>query len=89
MKDLLKGLTEVFGPSGNEEKIRKKIIDEIKPYADSVTVDKLGNIIATKTGPGERLMLAAHMDEIGVIVTNADEKGFLRFSNVLYLHKLR
>ena len=82
MKDLLKGLTEVFGPSGNEEKIRKKIIDEIKPYADSVTVDKLGNIIATKTGPGERLMLAAHMDEIGVIVTNADEKGFLRFSNV-------
>lgn len=82
MRVLIKELTEAFGPSGNEEKIREKIIDEIKPYADSITVDKLGNIIATKTGPGERLMLAAHMDEIGIIVTNADENGFLRFSNV-------
>ena len=82
MKVLLEELTKVFGPSGNEERIRAKIIDEIRPYADSITVDKLGNLIATKTGPGEKLMLAAHMDEIGVIITNADEKGFLRFSNV-------
>lgn len=82
MKVLIKELTEVFGPSGSEDKIRKKIIDEIKPYADSITVDRLGNIIATKTGPGKRLMLAAHMDEIGIIITNIDEKGFLRFSNI-------
>ncbi|AEE91482.1 putative aminopeptidase [Tepidanaerobacter acetatoxydans Re1] len=82
MKVLIKELTEVFGPSGSEEKIRRKIIDEIKPYADSITVDRLGNIIASKAGPGERLMLAAHMDEIGIIITNIDEKGFLRFSNI-------
>ena len=82
MKVLLEELTKVFGPSGNEDRIRAKIIDEIRPYADSITVDKLGNLIATKIGPGEKLMLAAHMDEIGVIITNADEKGFLRFSNV-------
>jgi putative aminopeptidase FrvX len=82
MEILVKELTEVFGPSGNEENIRSKIIDEIKPYVDSIAVDKLGNLIATKSGPGEKLMLAAHMDEIGVIVTNADNNGFLRFSNV-------
>ncbi len=82
MKVLLEELTKVFGPSGNEDRIRAKIIDEIRPYADSITVDKLGNLIATKIGPGEKLMLAAHMDEIGVIITNVDEKGFLRFSNV-------
>lgn len=82
MKELIKELTQVYGPSGNEEKIREKIINEIKPYADSIAVDKLGNIIATKTGPGEKLMLAAHMDEVGVIITNVTDKGFLRFSNV-------
>lgn len=71
-----------FGPSGNEDNIRNIIIDKIKPYTDSINIDKLGNIIATKKGPGEKLMLAAHMDQVGVIITNADEKGFLRFSNV-------
>lgn len=82
MKELLRQLTEVYGPSGNEDKIRDMIIGKVKPYADSITVDKLGNVVATKNGPGEKLMLAAHMDEIGVIVTGVDEKGFLRFSNV-------
>lgn len=82
MKGLLKELTETFGPSGNEDSIREVIIEKVTPYVDHVEVDKLGNIIATKKGPGEKLMLAAHMDEIGIIVTNVDEKGFLRFSNV-------
>ena len=82
MKQLLEELTGAFGPSGNEDKIREIILDKVRPYADNVEVDNLGNIIATKSGPGEKLMLAAHMDEIGIIVTNVDEKGFLRFSNV-------
>lgn len=82
MIQLIKELTESFGPSGNEEKIRKTIIEKIKPFADSINVDKMGNIIAQKGTSGERLMLAAHMDEIGIIVTNIDDKGFLRFSNV-------
>lgn len=82
MRHLLKELTEIFGPSGNEDRIREVILNKIRPYADDIQVDKLGNIIATKNGPGEKLMLAAHMDEIGIIITNIDEKGFLRFSNV-------
>jgi len=82
MKELLKKLTEAFGPSGEENKIREVILDEIKDYAEEVRVDALGNIIARKKGPGEKLMLAAHMDQIGLIVTNIDDKGFLRFSNI-------
>ncbi|KXG74232.1 putative aminopeptidase YsdC [Fervidicola ferrireducens] len=82
MKELVKKLTEAFGPSGEENKIREVILDEIKDYADEVRVDVLGNIIARKKGAGEKLMLAAHMDEVGVIVTNIDDKGFLRFSNI-------
>jgi len=82
MIQLIRELTESFGPSGNEEKIRETIIEKIKPFADSIDVDKMGNIIAKKGTSGERLMLAAHMDEIGIIVTNIDDKGFLRFSNV-------
>jgi endoglucanase len=82
MKELIMELTRAFGPSGSEDVIRDAIINKIKPYADYVKVDKLGNIVAQKGGEGERLMLAAHMDEIGVIVTNIDERGFLRFSNV-------
>ncbi|SHM74920.1 endoglucanase [Caldanaerovirga acetigignens] len=82
MKELVKKLTETFGPSGEENKIREVILDEIKDYADEVRVDVLGNIIARKKGAGEKLMLAAHMDEVGVIVTNIDDKGFLRFSNI-------
>lgn len=82
MIQLIRELTESFGPSGNEEKIRETIIEKIKPFADLIDVDKMGNIIAKRGTSGERLMLAAHMDEIGIIVTNIDDKGFLRFSNV-------
>ncbi|MCG0276550.1 MAG: M42 family metallopeptidase [Thermosediminibacteraceae bacterium] len=82
MKELLKKLTEAYGPSGEENQIREVILGEIKDYADEIRVDVLGNIIARKAGSGEKMMLAAHMDEIGVIVTNIDDKGFLRFSNI-------
>lgn len=82
MKELIKKLTEVYGPSGHEERVREVIKEEIETLADEVRVDPLGNLIALKRGGGVKAMLAAHMDEIGVIVTYVDEKGFLRFAPI-------
>lgn len=81
-RDLLKRLLETFGPSGHEETIREVIREEIKDYADEVRVDALGNLIAVKKGSGKRIMVASHMDEIGIMVTSIDENGFLRFTNI-------
>jgi endoglucanase len=83
MKELIKKLTEAFGTSGSEENIRAIIEKEIRPFISDIRVDKLGNLIAKKGKKGgAKLMLGAHMDEIGIVVTHIDEKGFLRFSNV-------
>jgi endoglucanase len=82
MKDVIKRLTEAYGPSGHEEKVREQIKKEIRGLADEVTTDVLGNLIAVKKGRGAKIMLAAHMDEIGFIVTHIDKNGFLRFSNI-------
>lgn len=81
MKGLIKRLTEAFGPSGSEAKVRELIKSEIEGLASHVETDPLGNLCAIREGGGEgrRVMLAAHMDEIGVMVTHIDEKGFLRF----------
>lgn len=82
MKELIKELTEAYGPSGREEAVRKIIENKVKPMADKMEVDNLGNLIVHKKGPGKRVMLAAHMDELGLMVTYIDKNGFLRFSNV-------
>lgn len=87
MKQLLKALTETFGPSGHEDEVRKMILKEVKPLADEVRVDALGNLIVRKKPAANsknprRIMLAAHMDEIGVIASHIDRKGFVRFTNV-------
>jgi endoglucanase len=87
MKQLLKTLTETFAPSGYEDAVREIILKEVRPLADEVHVDALGNLIVrkkpTKTSKtSKRIMLAAHMDEIGVIVSHVDKKGFVRFTNV-------
>ena len=87
MKQLLKTLTETFGPSGYEDEVRKLILKEVKPLADEVRVDALGNLIVRKKPAAnsknpKRIMLAAHMDEIGVIASHIDRKGFVRFTNV-------
>lgn len=82
MQDILKKVTQVFGVSGNEDEIREVIISEIKNYVDEIKVDAMGNLIAVKKGRKKKIMLAAHMDEIGIIATFIDEKGFIRFSNV-------
>ena len=69
MFDLVKKLTGVFGTSGNEEDIRALIAEEIKGKVDDMYTDTLGNLIAVKKGKGKKIMMAAHMDEIGVMAT--------------------
>ena len=80
MKTLIKKLTETFSPSGYENAIREVIMEEIKDLADEIRVDALGNLIARKGSGGKKVMLAAHMDEIGLIVNHVDKNGFARFS---------
>jgi endoglucanase len=84
MKQLLQKLTETFGPSGYEENVRKLIEAEVKPLADEIRVDALGSLIVRKRPTKEskdtkKIMVAAHMDEIGLMVSHIDEKGFVRF----------
>lgn len=82
MQETLKLVTQVFGVSGNEDEIRETITNEIKKHVDEIRVDAMGNLIAVKRGKKKKIMLAAHMDEIGVIATFIDDNGFIRFSNV-------
>lgn len=82
MFDLIKELTEAFGVSGNEEQIREKIKNIITPFLDEVYVDTLGNLTGIKRGSGKKIMIAAHMDEIGIMATYIDDDGFIRFSNI-------
>lgn len=84
MKALIKKLVETIGPSGYEAQIREVIRSEVASYADDVKVDALGNLIVRKgvDNKGRKIMLAAHMDEIGVIATHVDENGFVRFTNI-------
>ncbi len=82
MKPLIRKLVESYGPSGHEEQTRDLIRAEIKGLADYVSVDPLGNLIAVikkKSKSGKKVMLAAHMDEIGVMASHVDAKGFVRF----------
>lgn len=85
--ELLKELTRAFGPSGRENNIKNVIIKHIEKYADEIETDALGNLIAHKKGTGKKIMLASHMDEIGIIATFIDDNGFLRFSEVGGLNK--
>jgi endoglucanase len=84
MDELIKKLVEAYGPSGFEDHIREVIRAEVEPHADEVSVDAMGNLIARKQGDGNglKVMIAAHMDEIGIMVTYITEKGFLRFTNI-------
>ena len=84
MRELIRKLVETYGPSGVEEQIRAAIRAEIEPLADDIRVDPLGSLVVRKqgSGKGKRFVLAAHMDEIGVMVTYVDEKGFARFTRI-------
>lgn len=85
MKPLIKKLVETTGPSGYEAQVRDVIRMEVEKYADEVRVDALGNLIVRKGergSEGMRIMLSAHMDEIGLIATHIDENGFVRFTSL-------
>lgn len=84
MLELTKKLVETFGPSGFEDNIRELIQAEVAPISDETSVDAMGNLIARKKGDGSglKVMIAAHMDEIGLMVTHITEKGFLRFTSI-------
>ena len=77
--DLLGRLSNAHGVSGSEGSIFAMIRKELSGFADEITEDPLGNLIAVKRGNDFSVMLAAHMDEIGLMVKFIDEKGFIRF----------
>jgi putative aminopeptidase FrvX len=79
---LLSRVCEAPGAPGFEIKIRELVLNELKGLADSVRVDNLGNVIALKKGRSskKKSMVAAHMDEIGFMVTHIDDDGFVRFN---------
>jgi endoglucanase len=82
---LLKKLSEAYGVSGHEEEVRAIILEEIRGRVDECRVDGVGNLIARKKGTGQtgfRVLLAAHMDEIGLMVSQIEEGGHLRFFKV-------
>ncbi|HEX2926846.1 MAG TPA: M42 family metallopeptidase [Ruminiclostridium sp.] len=81
---LIKELTDLNGVSGNEKEVREYIIDKISGLCDSIKVDSIGNVIALKKGSNSRfkVMLSAHMDEVGFMVSGYTDKGFLKFKPV-------
>jgi putative aminopeptidase FrvX len=79
VKELLKRLSNAFGVSGFEGTTRDIIREELKDSVDEFIDDTMGNLIAVKKGGPFKVMLAAHMDEIGIMVQYIDEKGFIRF----------
>ena len=82
MKSLIQKLVEAPGPSGYESQVRDLVKAEIEPLVDELRIDPLGNLIARKgrpAGGGAKMMLAAHLDEVGVAATHIDESGYVRF----------
>ncbi|MCB0515482.1 MAG: M42 family metallopeptidase [Chitinophagales bacterium] len=82
--ELLATTCKLAGTSGYEQRVREFVINTVSPFADKVYTDHIGNVIAVKKGKSDkhRLMLAAHMDEIGFLVTHIDKRGFLRFHTI-------
>ena len=83
--NLLSKLCLAFGPMGCEDDVRNLIREEITDLCDEVRTDKMGNLIALRRGNGQtakKVMLAAHMDEVGFMVTHIDEEGYIHFGTV-------
>jgi len=81
---LLKELTEAPGPPGYEEAVRKLMTDRFKPFADSITYDGLGSVIAQQGNSGPRIMLDAHMDELGGMVRRIRPDGLISMQMLGY-----
>jgi endoglucanase len=84
MVEVLEKLSNANGVTGREDEVRELIKEHLKPYVDEVREDKLGNLIAFKKGSKDAptVMLAAHMDEVGLMIKNIKKKGFLQFTKV-------
>jgi endoglucanase len=81
--ELLKRLSEVPGIAGREDRVRALVVEELRPLVDEIRVDVMGNVVGTKRGDGgPRVMLAAHIDEIGFFVKHVDDRGFLRLQTL-------
>lgn len=77
---LLKKICTTPGAPGFEKQIRELVIEQVKPYVDEIEIDNMGNVYAIKRGEAsKKIMIGAHMDEIGFIVTHIDDNGFIRF----------
>jgi len=79
---LLKEICSIKGASSEERNIADFILSEIKDFIDDFSIDALGNLIARKKGSGKKMMLAGHMDQIGMMVTHIDKEGFIWFTNI-------
>ncbi|MCL1978281.1 MAG: M42 family metallopeptidase [Candidatus Bathyarchaeota archaeon] len=84
LNENLEKLSNACGVTGNETPVRELLIQLIKPYVDEITVDRLENVIAIKKGKPDKpkIMLAAHMDEVGLMVKTITKEGFLQFSKI-------
>lgn len=79
---LMQRLDACHGPSGSEREVAQVLAELAKPYVDEITTDVMGNLFCHKKGSGPKVMFAAHMDSLGLMVTHIDEKGFLRVGKV-------
>ena len=85
MLEWIKQLCALSGPSGCEQQVRAYIREKVTPHADEILEDPMGNLLVFKKGacqPSQKLMLAAHMDEVGIIVTHITDDGYLKFGFV-------
>ncbi len=79
---VLKSLSTLPGVPGNEKKVSQFIVSEIKAYVDEVKFDNLGSVIGVKKQEGPTIMIAGHMDEIGLLVTQITNEGFVKFQTL-------
>lgn len=80
--ETLQALNGCFSPSGQETEAARVIRDLAEPYSGDVTTDVMGNLIVHKKGPGPRVLLAAHMDTLGLMVTHIEDSGLLRVGSL-------
>ncbi len=85
----LETLVKAHGPSGREDEVRETLAGMLKPLVDEVYVDNLGNLIGVRHGSGElKIMVEAHMDEVGIVVRYIDDEGWIWFDRVGGIHEL-